>query len=404
MILLLSRPAIWGTSLLCLMAVCGPTLAADTKQQLQSTIKALTLSKEQQADLEKALGKAENALSDVQQEAIDLAKQVRAIEDKIANKNKALSALERQLAAKQAILSQHQDEVGRLIQGMIRMQRLPRQFVIAKPGNADELLRTASALDITYKALALEINDLQSQMSELKSLRATIDHGQTQLLETQSSLQAKQEVLNQTLQTRQRTYRALNRDHEATLDRVTSLSNKSANLQELIGKLADEERIFQQMGVPQSKPTAPTQPSASSPSETVEAHLAPPEPSARGTIIHRFGEKSPSGEIRGGHVLLTAPRAMVTAPQAGKVVFSGHFMDYGKMIIIQHGNGIHTVLAGFGTVTVEPGQQVKAGEPVGVMGDTPKQRELYLELRKNSKPIDPTRWIGNVGGRLAGAG
>ena len=391
------RKSGWLVAMLLLAG--GVAHATDALRRLESTDKQLEQSKEKQEELAVAVGEAAEDLEQVQQKSVELAGRIREIEQKIADKNTSLEVLERERSTKQAALGLRQNEIGRLVQGMIRMQRLPRQFVIAQPGNADELLRTASALDITYRAVTTQIQELQEQMSELQTLRTKVAKTQDQLRQTQTRLETEQADLADLVAKRQDSYRSLNRDHAATRDRVTLLSKQSANLHDLIGKLEEEERLFQQMGAPQAKPLAPSRPS-----ETLQASLSDIKPSASGTLIHRFGEKTATGDIRGGHVLRTAAKAMVTAPQNGKVVFSGQFMDYGKMIIIQHDEGFHTVLAGFGQVTVEPGQRVRSGEPVGVMGATPDERELYLELRKNSKPIDPSRWIGNVGGGSARAG
>jgi septal ring factor EnvC (AmiA/AmiB activator) len=40
------------------------------------------------------------------------------------------------------------------------------------------------------------------------------------------------------------------------------------------------------------------------------------------------------------------------------------------------------------------GQYVLSGEPIGVMGTLKRERpSLYVELRRNSQPINPTPWL-----------
>lgn len=373
----------------------GARSAENASSQLQQTMEQLKTSKAQEEAISQKVDKAHEALEKIQQDSVSLAEQMHDIEAQQIRKAKSLDALQRQLHDKQARLSIRQKEAGTLIQGMIRMQRLPRQFVVAQPGNADTLLRTASALDITYKALSQSIGELQEQMQELQALREKISLTQEELEKKQAALRSKQASMATLLQSRQDTYRKHHADYEATRQRVARLSEQSQSLQELIGKLDTEEAIFRQMGAPLAKPSSPPAPTESASDNSLST--ASLKPSARGTLVHRFGEKLPGGGIRSGHVLRTAAAAIVTAPQAGKVAFTGKFMDYGNVVILQHNNGVHTVLAGFRHMMVEPGQSVRGGEPLGVMGDTPPTRELYLELRKNSKPIDPSSWIGNVG-------
>ena len=53
-----------------------------------------------------------------------------------------------------------------------------------------------------------------------------------------------------------------------------------------------------------------------------------------------------------------------------------------------------SLLAGMDNIDCEVGQMLLAGEPVGQM---PKSNDthLYIELRKDNKPLDPMAWIAN---------
>src|SRR3546814_9203914 len=56
-------------------------------------------------------------------------------------------------------------------------------------------------------------------------------------------------------------------------------------------------------------------------------------------------------------------------------------------VILEHGGGLATVLAGLATLDARVGQKLMAGGPIGRMG--PNQRELTLEIRKNGEPVNP---------------
>jgi septal ring factor EnvC (AmiA/AmiB activator) len=74
------------------------------------------------------------------------------------------------------------------------------------------------------------------------------------------------------------------------------------------------------------------------------------------------------------------------------------------MVILNAGNGYLVLLAGLAGVTADTGQFVRAGEPVGVMGDNPApgtltgdrlqdlRPVLYIEFRKNGEAIDSSPW------------
>src|SRR3546814_20553792 len=108
-----------------------------------------------------------------------------------------------------------------------------------------------------------------------------------------------------------------------------------------------------------------------------------------------------SSDLRGIRIE-TRSGAQVVAPADGKVMFAGPFRGYGQLLIIAHGGGYHSLLAGFGRIDRSVGQWVLAGEPVGQMSATQagpvqagqakagasgtgEKPVLYLELRRKGE-------------------
>ena len=102
-----------------------------------------------------------------------------------------------------------------------------------------------------------------------------------------------------------------------------------------------------------------------------------------------------------GLVLETRHTAQITSPCDGWIVYAGEFRSYGQLLIINAGGGYHVLLAGLSQINVQPGQFVLAAEPVGTMSGAPKPTQkatrtdapvLYVEFRKDGRPIDPDPW------------
>lgn len=87
--------------------------------------------------------------------------------------------------------------------------------------------------------------------------------------------------------------------------------------------------------------------------------------------------------------------AEVRAAATGQVAFAGWFRGYGNLVILDHGDGFHTLYAHLAAVAREVGERVEQGELIGLVGDTGslKGPYLYFELRANGKPIDPMPWL-----------
>ncbi len=114
---------------------------------------------------------------------------------------------------------------------------------------------------------------------------------------------------------------------------------------------------------------------------------------ARGRIIVRFGQADELGAPSKGMTIQTRRGAQVVSPYDGQVVFAGPFRGYGLLLIIEHGEGYHTLLAGMTRIDGAVGQHLLAGEPVGVMGQSEGKPHLYIELRHNGQPVNPLPWL-----------
>jgi septal ring factor EnvC (AmiA/AmiB activator) len=87
--------------------------------------------------------------------------------------------------------------------------------------------------------------------------------------------------------------------------------------------------------------------------------------------------------------------AEVKAVSNGQVAFAGWFRGYGNLVIVDHGDGFHTLYAHLAAVAVKVGETVAAEQLVGLVGDTGslKGAYLYFEIRANGKPLDPMPWF-----------
>ena len=114
----------------------------------------------------------------------------------------------------------------------------------------------------------------------------------------------------------------------------------------------------------------------------------------RGIFVSSFDETTALGLSTKGIVIETRSGAQIIAPYDGRIAFAGRFREYGLLLIIDHGEGYHTLLAGMERIDVMVDQGVLAGEPVGVMRSVPNSApRLYVELRSDGQPINPLPWL-----------
>lgn len=82
----------------------------------------------------------------------------------------------------------------------------------------------------------------------------------------------------------------------------------------------------------------------------------------------------------------------VSAAAAGTVLFAGDEpARFGKLVVLDHGNGWHTAYGNLSQVTVKTGAGVRAGERIGRAGHSGDalRPQVHFEVRRGDKPVDP---------------
>lgn len=103
-----------------------------------------------------------------------------------------------------------------------------------------------------------------------------------------------------------------------------------------------------------------------------------------GRVERGFGQGE--GAAKAGVVLRAAVGADVRATQAARVMFAGPFRHFGGLVIVKTVSGEDVLLGGLGTLAVNAGDDVAAGQVLGGVGD---EGRIYWEVRKRGRVINP---------------
>jgi murein DD-endopeptidase MepM/ murein hydrolase activator NlpD len=105
------------------------------------------------------------------------------------------------------------------------------------------------------------------------------------------------------------------------------------------------------------------------------------------------------GELHSGIDLSAQEGTPYNAIHAGVVTKAGWYGGYGYCVIVQHPDGSESIYGHSSQLLVKEGQQVKAGDKLGLVGNTGHSygSHLHLEIHVNGAPIDPVPWLGDRG-------
>ncbi|RWO27736.1 MAG: hypothetical protein EOS10_25835 [Mesorhizobium sp.] len=343
-----------------------------------------------------------------------------------------------------ASLAARRDVLAEVLAALQRMGLNPPPAILVKPEDALSSVRSAILLGAVVPELRQQTEILLAELKEQSRVTASIEAERARLTAAVAEQTAEKKRLGMLLEAKQKLEAETQTALAAEKQRSAALAAKAGSLKELIASLeadkarkaadaakAAEQKAAEQKAAEQKAAGADKAPALGAPAQTAPAQKAPeqtelaalPVPEANrltaaapfsalqgqialpvtGKIKRRFGASDGNGAVMLGDMVATQSGAIVTAPADGNVLYAGPFRSYGQLLILNAGDGYHVVLAGMSRISVASGQSVLAGEPIGAMGEarvastsaskngnaTP---ELYVEFRKDGKPVDPTPW------------
>jgi murein DD-endopeptidase MepM/ murein hydrolase activator NlpD len=119
----------------------------------------------------------------------------------------------------------------------------------------------------------------------------------------------------------------------------------------------------------------------------------------KGAITSHYGNRSDpfsgDSELHLGLDISAIFKSQVHAPADGFVLFSGKKAAYGNLVIVDHGNGLTTRYGHLSGSLVIPGQKVKRGDVIGLVGMTGRATapHLHYEVRLNDRPVNPRKYL-----------
>lgn len=413
---------IWVTALVLIAFSTGA--APVSKQDLEYVQKQVRQENTKQKQLQQESEKVGRELSQISKTMVTKARQIQNIEDKTSGLEKELLQLQEDLKVAEADFSV---EDKNLIQTLYALQNLalkPTESLFVQPLSPVEIIRSAILLRETVPYLSEEATKIRRKLEDITNKKKNIEQQMAKIASSKLSLEKEHAKMRDLMAKKSAMQKKLQTQSQETKQKIKQLAEQAKDVKELLDKLererlarekaerlrrekearerAELEAYRKQKGISEPEPapqesSAPAQPSKSFMKETgksfAKARGRLPMP-ARGPIVVAYGEETSKGVTSKGVSIKTRSQAQVISPYDGSVIFAGPFRGYGKLIIIEHGDGYMSLLAGMDNIDCEVGQMLLAGEPVGQM---PKSNDthLYIELRKDNKPLDPMAWIAN---------
>ena len=371
---------------------------------LATTIWAASLVAQELASAD-LVEKARSAVAKLNQSLTDLPpdtpakERVTALTDAIVSYEQGLGAvraglriIELQKDAIKQDLNQNRAQISAFLSVLTSLERRPKPLIFGHPDGILANIRASTLLaDMTPK-LQEQAEVLSAKLQEIARLDKAQQNAKDSLLAGFSAAQTARADLSKAISLRG----DLPKLGAENTQRLNDLGRGAASLEVFAQMLADAPQTTLAAGRNFS-----------------EAKGFLPWP-AQGRLLLAPSQPDDQGLVKPGLTLATQPNTLVTAPWDVILRFSGRFLNYDNLVILEPQIGYLLILGGLETVYGTVGTVIKQGYPLGLMpgagGKSDKDfvslleddgaaeiKPLYIELRYESETLDPMPWFNAIG-------
>jgi murein hydrolase activator len=356
------------------------------------------------ADIDAAI----QAQSEISQKLIALAQSMDGQQQAMAKADGRIKKLAGEAIIIRSDLAEKQDVMAELLAGLQRLEQNPPPALVVDPQDVLQALRGAMMFGAVVPEMRDQAQALQTTLERLQAIRTETESEKASQHAAFVALQASQAELK-TLQAEKKSFAlTASKDLQAEKQHAEALAAQAKNVKQLLASLEAAKRAEERQKTVEAKARDEAeklkQAALAKPSMIFSQSKGKLEYPVQGDIVKQFGADNGLGRPLEGMAVATAAGLNVISPIDGKIEFAGAFRSYGQLLILNAGEGYLILLAGMKQISAEIGQSVKAGEPVGIMGEGPSsvalvggdtqnaRPVLYVEFRKNNEPVDPSPW------------
>jgi murein hydrolase activator len=351
---------------------------ADVQREMDKTSESKT-------EVADALRESERAISNSNRKLAELAALQRAADKKLGILQGQQAKLNADMAGQQALL-------GKLLYQQYLGGKHEYLKLLLNNQDPNQVARDLRYYQYIARGRATWLADLRQSLAELDAISLSTRDQRAELASLRKEQTAQKTTLVKEQHARQRMLSKISHQLHQQRREITRLQRDESRLAQLVDKLTKmlaepkSKSLFRNDNLPDNRFDG-------SPFDQLKGKLTLP---VKGEITNRFGTPRPDSRVKWkGLFLRTSSGQAVKAIAAGRVVFADWLRGFGNLMIIDHGKGYMSLYGNNETLYKQVGDVLRGGDTIATVGNTGGNEDfgLYFELRHESKPLDPMKWM-----------
>ncbi len=362
----------------------------DQRAQLSAASKAAKDAEARARQLQTAAANERDEARRARTREAAIAASIQAAEAEIVAARARIAIVDRMLATQRTRLAERQGPIARLMAALQSLARRPAVLGLVQPGSTSDIVHVRAVLGAVTPAMRARTADIRAEIARTRQLREGAQLAAKTLADSRARLQNDRLALVRAEAEHRLKSVGYRREAMFESDRALALGEQARDLVDLMdtmGEAAETRAALEALPGPLPRPAAGDATEAAATPAPKRSGPPPYRLPVSGTVVTGLGELSDTGVRARGLTLATWPGAQVVAPTAGRVIYAGRFRRYGNIVILDHGGGWTSLVAGLDAVMVKVGDTLIQGAPLG----RAPQREgprITVELRRQGRPVD----------------
>ncbi|MEW6584021.1 MAG: peptidoglycan DD-metalloendopeptidase family protein [Nitrospirota bacterium] len=306
--------------------------------------------------------------------------------NRLADTEGKMSRIESEIAVNRANLENQKEWIKRKLRAIYRHgQNTDTLMLLLHADDITQLSRNAKYLQYIAVREHKLLDDYKTNIDELNRKERQLASLRTELVRNRERVKAEEKTLEERKRSKEIVLASVKKEEASYKKMLRELKEASDKLLEIIreSERAEQaekaETAFSGRGLSGLKGKLPW---------PVDGKVVVPYGSQRDPQFN-------TPIFRSGAYIQSGSDAAAKAVHGGKVVFAEWFKGYGQLVIINHGDGYHTLYGSLSEIFTKVGDIIKGKQTIGRVGNSGivSSPGVYFELRYKGKPLDPVQWL-----------
>lgn len=353
------------------------TDTAKARQELESIRSDISRNEQQRQQQQQQLEQAQRALQQADKAQAEAASAVATQQATLAEISQQLQQLQQQQQSLQQQRQQQQQALALQLKAAYQIGGHDYTQLLLNQQSAQKLERVLTYYQYFNNARMQQLHALKQTVDGLADIARDTAAKQTEQQQRLTLLQQQQATLASTKQQQAQSIAQLQQVLDNHKQQLAYLKQNEKSLQNTIAELKAKAAARRLQFKQKSKGVYPWP--------------------VLGNVVQRFGSTQ-GGESKASGIIISAkPGQPVKAVADGQVIYADWLKGYGYVIVLDHGGGLMTLYGHNESLLRSPGDIVKTGDQVALVGQSGGQQQvgLYFEVRQKGNAVDPLAWLRN---------